>query len=259
MPAECAAVRDQLAEYAVGVVPERERAEIERHLERCAACRKEAGELASAASTLAFALPPAELPEGLLERVLGQIARTVRTPAFRRRTRAAASVAIAAMVALSALGWGAVMAGRAERFEVLARAEADRQTAALQEFQKVVGDLRGRLPTGLPTGEARLASLAPSGGGAGGGAALELVSTHLMDFVMVHVSGLREPGLPYRVWLVADDGRTLSAGRLTNLDASGGGEVFHEFDADLAPYTTVLLRDAHGGVALRGVVEDVNT
>jgi hypothetical protein len=44
------------------------------------------------------------------------------------------------------------------------------------------------------------------------------------------------------------------AGRLTALDQDGGGDVFHQFDFDLTPYTTVVLRDANGQVALRGVV-----
>jgi hypothetical protein len=258
VPAECAAVRDDLAEYAVGVLPEGRRLEVERHLDWCAACRKEAGELSGAAATLAFALQPAEVPDGLLGRVLSQVSRVLRAPALRRRTRGAATVAIAAMVALSALGWGAVMAGRAERFEVLARAEADRQAVALRRFQKIMGEFREQLPVGIPTGEARLATLTPERGGAGGGAALQLVSTHLMDFVMVHMAGLRAAGLPYRVWLATDDGRLLPAGRLTELDASGGGEVFKEFDADLTPYTSVVVRAENGVAALRGAVVDVS-
>ncbi|MGZ4151314.1 MAG: zf-HC2 domain-containing protein, partial [Actinomycetota bacterium] len=36
MPVSCSAVRDQLAEYAVGVLPPRERRAVERHLEWCA-------------------------------------------------------------------------------------------------------------------------------------------------------------------------------------------------------------------------------
>jgi hypothetical protein len=259
MPAACAAVREQLAEYAVGVLPERDRLALERHLEWCAACRKEAGELSGAAASLAFALPPAELPDGLLARIMAQIARVVRAPAFRRRSRAAASVAIAAMVALSALGWGAVMAGRAERFQVLARAEADRQAEAFKQMQKVFQTFQGELGTGLRADETRLARLSPPAAGDGGGAALQLVSPSMLDFVMVHLSGLSADGsLPYRVWLVDDRGRSVRAGRLTTLDASGGGEVFHEFDTDLTPYTTVVVRDAKGTVALRGVVEDVS-
>lgn len=260
MPAECAAVRERLPEHAVGVLSDEDRQAVDRHLGRCAACRKEAGELMAGAATLAYALDPARVPAGLLERVLAQVARLARAPSFRRRTRAAASIAIAATVAVSALGWGAVMAGRAERFEVLAQQEVDRQTAALHRFQKLFGVFQGRLGTGLRADETRLARLAPSASGGGGGAALELVSPSMLDFVMVHVSGLPHgaSALPYRVWLVDRHGHAMRAGRLARLDANGGGEVFHEYDADLTPYTTVEVRDASGAVALRGTVEDVN-
>jgi hypothetical protein len=258
MPAECAAVREHLAEYAVGVLSERERRAVERHLEWCAGCRKEAEELSSAAAGLAYTLDPAPLPAGLLARVLTGVRRLVRGPAIRRRTRSAASLAIAAAVAISALGWGAVMAGRAERYQVLAQQEVDRQTRALQQLQKVIQALQARLGTELSADETRLARLAPPLGGIGGGAALELVSPSIRDFVVVHVSGLPRDGqaLPYRLWLVARDGNAIRAGRLTALDASGGGEVFHEFDTDLRPYTTVELRTATGALALKGTVED---
>jgi putative zinc finger protein len=260
MPAACAAVREQLAEYAVGVLSERDRLAVERHLEVCAACRKEAEELSGAAVSLAFALDPAPLPDGLLTRILARIARMVRAPVLRRRTRAAAGLAIAAMIALSSLGWGAVMAGRAERFETRAAAEEQRRAEALRQFQKLFGEFRGRLGTGLRADETRLVRLAPVGTGGGGGAAMELVSPSMLDFVIVHVSGLPTDAgsLPYRVWVVDHQGNALRAGRLTELDANGAGEVFHQFaDTDLSAYTRIVIRDAAGHLALEGVAESV--
>jgi hypothetical protein len=258
MPAECAAVREHLPEHALGVLSEEERRAVDRHLEWCAACRKEAAELSGAASTLAYALEPAVVPQGLLERVLSEIRRVVRAPAYRKRTRAAAVVAIAAMIALAAMSFGAVMAGRSQRFEILARAEAQQQLDSLQRFQKMIRQVQRETGLGLDTDETRLIRLAPSGDAAGGGAALELVSDGIMDFVMLHVSGLSDDpaALPYTVWLVDANGGSIRAGRLAALDANHGGEVFHEFDADLTPYTTVVVRDATGAVALRGVVDD---
>src|SRR5919206_3169097 len=100
MPAACAAVRDQLAEHAVGVLLPRERRAVERHLEWCAACRKEATELETAAATLAFALPPADVPPSLFERIRSAIARVAHPSPLRRGTRSAAAIAIAAMVAI---------------------------------------------------------------------------------------------------------------------------------------------------------------
>ncbi len=261
MPAACAAIREQLGEYAVGVLHERERDGVERHLRWCAGCRKEAQELSGAAASLAFALPPEPVPDGLLERILAAIGRLARTPAFRRRTRAAASVAIAAMVALSALGWGAVMAGRADRFADRARAEAQRRANALQQFQKLFGEFQGRLNTGLRSDRTFFAQLAPTGLGVGGGAAVEFVSDQTTtDFIMVHVSGLPrdDASLPYRIWVVDGAGNALRAGRLTQLDTNGAGESFFEFpETDLTGYTRVVVRNARGEVVLRGVAEQL--
>ncbi|MGZ4113630.1 MAG: zf-HC2 domain-containing protein [Actinomycetota bacterium] len=257
MPVSCSVVRDQLAEYAVGVLPPRERRAVERHLEWCAACRKEAEELTGAAATLAFALDPAPVPEPLLDRVRGAISRVVRPSSLRRGTRSAAMIAIAALVAISALGWGAVMAGRAQRFEDRARVEAASRTSELRRFRMLFRDLQSEIGTELQTDDARLAQLAPIGSGLGGGAAMELLSQHYLDFVMVHVSGLsrQASSAPYTVWLLDGTGNAVRAGRLTALDQDGGGDVFHQFNFDLTPYTTVLLRDANGQVALRGVVD----
>jgi hypothetical protein len=48
----------------------------------------------------------------------------------------------------------------------------------------------------------------------------------------------------------------LRAGRIDELDADGGADVFHEFKtADLSGYTTVTVVDASGEVVLSGVVD----
>jgi hypothetical protein len=257
MPASCAAVREQLAEHAVGVLPARERRAVERHLEWCAACRKEAEELAAGAATLAFTLEPARVPDALLGRVREAVGRMVRPSALRRGTRSAAMVAVAAFVAVSALGWGAVMAGRAQRFEDRARIEQQQRVDELRRFSKVFQQFEGRVGSELRADDARLAQLAPTAGGTGGGAAMELLSKDLRDFVMIHVSGLSTDAgaAPYTVWLVDAGGKAIRAGRLSALDQDGGGDVFHEFDIDLTPFTTIVLRDADGRVALRGAVE----
>ncbi|MFB3739371.1 MAG: anti-sigma factor, partial [Candidatus Velamenicoccus archaeovorus] len=71
----CLEVREQLPEFAVGVLPPAERAEVERHLAWCAGCRKEAGELGAAAATFAFTLPQTEPPAGLADRIVAAIRR----------------------------------------------------------------------------------------------------------------------------------------------------------------------------------------
>ncbi|HET8525443.1 MAG TPA: zf-HC2 domain-containing protein, partial [Actinomycetota bacterium] len=69
----CLEVRELLPEHAIGVLGELDRERIHRHLLTCAGCRKEAGDLGQAASTLAFALPPAQVPEGLGEQVVARV------------------------------------------------------------------------------------------------------------------------------------------------------------------------------------------
>jgi hypothetical protein len=252
----CLDVRDLLPELAVGVLPPEDRAAVELHLRGCAGCRKEAGELGNAAAAIAFALEPAPMPEALRTRVVDRIRRAAGAPGTTRRLRAAAAGIIAAMVAVSGLGWGAVMAGRADRFERRAEeAELDR-AAALAAFG---GEIEQLLPGEIPLSETHLAQLAPATGESGGGAVLQLVSPTLLDFAIVIVKGLdpsAEDRLPYRVRLLNAVGAVLKVGRITELDAEGGAEVFHEFvHAELTGYTIVEVVDASGAVVLAGEVD----
>lgn len=93
--------------YAVDALDPAERAEFEKHLAGCEACRAEVDDLREAAATISetVAAPP---PPGLRDRVLGDIrgvrplapARTLR----RRTTRWAPALVAAAAVVLLALG-----------------------------------------------------------------------------------------------------------------------------------------------------------
>ncbi len=80
----CLTVRERLAEHALGVLSDGDASSLDRHLEWCAACRKEAGELQRAAVTLAYSVAPVEPPAELEERVV----QTVRDAAARRRVAA---------------------------------------------------------------------------------------------------------------------------------------------------------------------------
>jgi len=251
----CVAVRDQLPELAVGVLSPREQVALERHLEWCAGCRKEAAELGQAAATFAFALAPAPLPAGLEDRVVADVGRAAARPRTGRRTRMAIAAVIAAAIAVASLGWGAVMAGRAQRFAERAAQAEQAKSQALDQFQRVLDTL----PFQARADETHLGQLAPTPAiQRGGGAVLQLVSPTRLDFVVVIVNGLpSDPSLaPYRVTLKDARGRVLRGGTIAKLDADGGGQAFRQFrNTDLTGFTTVLVRDASGRLVLKGTVD----
>ena len=254
----CLQVRELLPELAVGVLSAQDRRGVEQHLQWCAGCRKEAHELGSAAATFAFALAPAPVPPGLAERVIGRVRRAAGAPGSRRRTHTAVASILAAMVAVSGLGWGAVMAGRADRFRLRAEQAQRERAQAIEQFQKVL------VGAGLPgsqaaSDQAHLGRLAPvSGAGVGGGAVLQLVSPTTLDFTIVRVNGL-DPAdtaaLPYRVILENAAGQVLHAGTISALDNNGGADVFHQFNLDLSGYSIVKVTNARGRLVLRGTVD----
>jgi hypothetical protein len=251
----CLEVRELLPEHAIGVLGELEHERIRRHLRTCAGCRKEAGDLGQAASTLAFALAPVPVPDGLGDRVVARVRSAAGAPGTRRRARTATVTLIAAALVFASLGWGAVMAGRAERFADRAAQAQREQAIAIEHFQQVLGNV---IPGGsLSDNESHIGQLSPVAGGTGGGFALQLVSPRMLDFVMVIVNGLDDPSvLPLRVQLVNDRGRVLRAGRIDALDANGGAEVYHQFRTQgLGGFTTVNVVDPAGRAVLTGTVD----
>jgi Putative zinc-finger len=251
----CLEVRELLPEHAIGVLGELEHERIRRHLQTCAGCRKEAGDLGQAASTLAFALAPVPVPDGLGDRVVARVRSAAGAPGTRRRARTATVTLVAAALVFASLGWGAVMAGRAERFADRAAQAQREQAIAIEHFQQVLGNV---IPGGsLSDNETHIGQLSPIAGGTGGGFALQLVSPRILDFVMVIVNGLDDPSeLPLRVQLVNDRGRVLRAGRIDALDANGGAEVYHQFRTQgLGGFTTVKVVDPTGRAILTGTVD----
>jgi hypothetical protein len=253
----CLQIRELLPELAVGVLSPEDQRAVEQHLQWCAGCRKEANELGSAAASFAFALAPAPVPSGLGEHVVARVRNAAGAPGSRRRMHTAVASIIAAMVAVSGLGWGAVMAGRADRFAERARQAQLSKELALEQFQKVLAGTG--LGDEVPTSDTHLGRLAPtSGTRIGGGAVLQLVSPTTLDFSIVIVNGLDPTdagAMPYHVTLSNAAGEVLRAGAITALDNDGGASVFHQFNLDLTGFTTVEVTDARGQLVLRGTVD----
>jgi hypothetical protein len=160
---------------------------------------------------------------------------------------------LAAMLALSGLGWGAVMAGRAELAEQRARDARVQQQRAIANFQRVLRDLPGLDPEAI----VEISTLLSPSLQAGRGDALVLLSPSGDDLAFVLVDGLTEPRsakLPLRVRLVSDDATNFLVGEIRTLDQAGGGGVFATFHEDLTHVSTVVIRDANRQVVLRGTL-----
>lgn len=253
----CTLVRDRLTERALGAVPADDAQALDRHLAWCAACRKEAGELDRAATTFAFALAPADPPEDLEDRVVANVQEVAakRLPQGARRGRLAVALAIAGMVAVSGLGWGAVMAGRAARFEDLSKVQKQRTQAAIEAFQEFLNSEEFN----DPGNQVFLGTLGSSTRGAtAGGSVLTLVSPSTADVAIVMVNGFdattAEDALPFRVFLTAERGKILRVGKIKAFDSGGGAILSSQYELDLSRYTGVEVLDKDGNVMLHGSV-----
>lgn len=101
-------IKDLLAAYALGSVPEDERREVADHVATCAECRAELADFEAVSESLALAVPPAEMPAGFTERVVSAAVgeRPVAEPSklSRRWTRLgilAGAALIAAVIAVT--------------------------------------------------------------------------------------------------------------------------------------------------------------
>jgi hypothetical protein len=252
----CLSVRERLTEQVLGVLPKAERTVLDRHLEWCAACRKEAGELQRAAATLAYSVAPVEPPAELEDRVVDAVRSAAgrRRASAPRRSRVAAAGVLAATLALSGLGWGAVMAGRAERAERQARDAQEQQQRAIRNFQDLINN---ELPGLDPEAIVEVSTLLSPSLQAGRGDALVILSPSGDDLAFVLVDGLtemRSAQLPLRVRLASEDSTNFLVGEIRTLDQAGGGGVFTTFHEELDKVSAVVIRDARGRVVLRGTL-----
>jgi hypothetical protein len=246
----CLAVRDRLAEHALGVLPGPDLAQVDRHLAWCAACRKEADGLGKAASSLVFALAPVEPSADLEERVVEAVSHAAggHRAGGPRRGRLAVAAVVAAMLALSGLGWGAVMAGRASRLEERIKTEGQSPAAGVDNVVRIFQTLE------FSDGWARVGALSATGGGPGRGGAMTFTSDSIRDIAIVDVLGLRSEGAPYIVELVRRDGEAVTVGRIKRLDADGGATIVRRFGQNLEGFNRLVVRDSKGAVVVVGTL-----
>lgn len=251
----CSVVRGLLTEHALGVAGPRDALIVERHLAWCAACRKEVQELARATAMFAYATPPANLPDDLEDRVVDAVQRAAGRPISprRRAARRAGTLVLAAAIALSGLGVGAVIARRSAPSEQTEVA-ADRAGKALEEFSRVVEDLRFM----DPEADVFLGVLGPETTGRARGTAMTIVAPWLKDRAVVMVTGLPDTParLPYRVAIADGMGTIIDVGTVSSLDPGGEATVIASVSRDLTPFVNVFVTDARDRVVLRGTLRE---
>jgi hypothetical protein len=248
----CLAVRDLFPEYALGTLLGDQRARVEQHLATCAACRKETSELQGAASSLAFGLPQMEPVDELEPRILRAVASAAARPP--RRARTAVAAVLAAALAVAGLGWGAIMAGRAERSDAEAREAEQLMREAVLRFESV---LVGTNYSPGTAADARRGWLVPTQEREGSGVAIVLVSREFDDVAFAFVTGLPRRAAPYSVMLVAADGERLQVGTIgeRGLDQAGSAEIAREFGSeDLGRFSRVIVSNTRGRVVLEADV-----
>ena len=246
----CPAVRDRLAEHALGVADHHDVHAIERHLAWCAACRKEARDLERAAATLAFAPAPAAPPRELEERIVAAARRDRPSPPMTKpgRGRRFGVVLVAAALTIAGLGAGAVLGRRDAPPPGKPSTQAQQQDAAFERFQRII-------QSAGPDTKAAVGLLTPSGKVPWRGAALVIVSPSGDDQVVVTVDGLPRARGPYRIALTDGHGHAVPVAVVRHLDKGGGAMKGRVVARDLTEYVRVVVTDARGRTVLTGVLD----
>jgi hypothetical protein len=254
---DCVAVRGRLTEYVLSALPGDEQAFVERHLDWCAACRKEATELEHAVGAIGFTAPQADPPvqlEGRVVRRLQTLGGT-RGP-WRRRLRVlSVATAAAVLVAVLGVGWGAAMFAKQQTDQQKAKFAETRVKALTDRLEDVLSRFLGHRGGTGPQEEVLDGQLAPYGRGTGGAGAILLLSPTREDWALVAVGGVPKKGVPYHVTLQDRYGAVLSVGTIRKLDSQGSGFVWREFGTNLKRYVYVLVRDRSGRIVLTGTIE----
>jgi hypothetical protein len=237
----CLEVRERLTEHSVGVLAKPDAREVERHLEWCAGCRKEASELFQGAASMALALPISEPPSSLEGRIVERFRMaTGRAPVpHRRKLRVLVAASLAAAIALSGTtGW------------VLAKQGSQTLKEQVDLVLKENGDLANLLNSFRGSGRTLTATLVAPSGARGFGQVI-VFSAPKEGFLLVDIPVLPESGGPFALQLVGKG--VIDAGQVI-AQQSGHPVVLKWFtDEPLGKMTTVTVIDqSTGAVVLTG-------
>ena len=246
----CAAVRDVLPEFALGVAPGDDANAVELHVETCAACRKEAVDLQRAAVTFGYALAGNETPPETLEQTVvdavQDVARPAKHPHLRGRRTGIALLVAAVLVA--SVGIGSVFAGREERLRLQAERTALAEQSAVTNLGGVVQSVGGR-------NTKVLSGVLTARSGPGTGSAVTILTKEAEDQMIVVVNGLADRTLPLAVSISDTKGHAIGVGAIHTLDTAGGATRAWELQSSLTGFVDVTVRDADGHTVLRGTLQ----
>ena len=248
----CMETRDLLAEYAVDALSPIDRKRVERHIESCPGCAKEAGELLAAASAAAFELPPVAPGAALEARVVERVTAEARRGKVRRRRAARAlwvAAACAALLAAGALGGAVAMRGQVADL----RHQVRSTSTSLTELRELIHSLSAK----GHVGQVQLVPIDQKAGGSGG-TGIIFSSDEALDWMFMQATIAHPSAGPYRVVLATKGGRAIDGGTLTPLGkdqyvmAEPGGP--REFTQNLSQVAVVIVLAPDGRPVLRGVV-----
>jgi Putative zinc-finger len=238
----CVEVRERLAEYALGVLPPQEARDVDRHLQWCPGCQKEAEELRDGTTAMAFSLPESRPPGGLEGRVVDSIQRAAgRKTQFARGRgiRALAVATLAALVlALGAMGWALAERRSAQN----AQQDKARQIERIESFLKGQGSFQARLqpPASRPTAQDV-------------GTTVIYSSPIFNDVIVVDANFFRQVKGAYRFQLLDRSGSVLSAGMLSQTER-GDWLAWEATGRDLSMGIVVDVFNGAGRLVLSGPV-----
>jgi hypothetical protein len=241
----CLEVRERLTEHALGLLTKVDAAEVERHLEWCAGCRKESAELEEGAARMALALPMESPAPSLETRVVDRVRSAAGRipPGARHRVRALVAVTLAAaLLAVGAMGWAIAERGHVQKLN---------QTLSAKEAQ--VSNLGKALESFKGWGKTFTADLDPAPGVRGGGSAVISSAPNVDDFIFIDVVLPGNQRGPFVVQIV-DNRSAMRVGRTLVRQPEGDWVMFDRTGRDLSRVVTITVLDSASRTVLTGTV-----
>jgi putative zinc finger protein len=239
----CLEIRERLTEHALGLLPAAEAEEVDRHLQWCHGCRKEAAELAEGAGAFGLALPPVEPPPALESKIVNRLrTATGRTTqgGLRRVRGLVAATLVAALIALGATGWA--LAERSHALTLEQRLTAMR--GRVQNFAELLKSSGG--------GKTFQADLLSPEGSPGSGFAAMFSAPRVDSLLFVDVVLPDDLKGPFAVQVV-DTRRTWEAGTVKKT-ASGEWILAQRTGVDFEHALAVTVVDKQRRIVLMGPV-----